>query len=286
MESGYAGAVDLLQRVGVKVAGSLPTGLKRWIHRHRMFDTATRRWYGAMVAGTAVIESGPLAGVRLCAGEHVSHAHIRGTYELATQEAIAASVRPGMVCYDLGASIGYLALLMAHRGARRVYAFEPAPHAQSILAAHIRENGMEDRIELVPVVVADRPQKVRFGLSRSAYGSRIVDADRQGEHIDVTATTLDDFVETHDPPDFIKIDVEGAESAVLRGGRRVLERRPVICVEIHSHEQALAVSQILSEYGYTLSQITESGQTPYSPGEARPGDVQVMAVPAGRIPLS
>ena len=271
----------ILQSFGVKVARSLPSGLKRWIHQNPMVDTVTRRWYGAMVSGTAVVESGPLAGLRLCAGEHVSHAHIRGTYELETQKAIAEALRPGMVCYDLGASIGYLTLLMA-RTASRVYAFEPAPHAQNVLTAHIRENGLQDRVELIPTVVADRPLKVRFSLSRSAYGSRIVEANRDCEHIEVTATTLDTFVETHEPPDFIKIDVEGAESAVLEGGRRVLERRPIICVEIHSHEQALKVSQILSEYGYTLSQIKESGLTPYSPGSARPGDVQVMAVPPAR----
>jgi FkbM family methyltransferase len=229
-----------------------------------------------MVEGTATVQSGPMARVTLRTSKDVSHAHIRGTYEYGVQEAIASSVRTGMVCYDLGASIGYMSLLMAHCGASQVFSFEPAPHAAGVLAQQAAANKWTHRIKHVPLAVSDCAKTVTFSLTDNAYGSRIGEFGQQ--HMTVQCTTLDTFAAEHGYPDFIKMDVEGEEVSVLRGATAVLRRKPTLCIEIHGREQAIGVSEILAQYGYTLSLITEGGMKPYQAGEAKPGDVQVLAV--------
>jgi hypothetical protein len=69
--------------------------------------------------------------------------------------------------------------------------------------------------------------------------------------------TIDHFVleQGHAPPNFLKIDVEGGEAAVLRGMREVLQRhRPVLLCEMHGRNREVA--ETLSEVGY-LTQVIE-----------------------------
>jgi len=87
------------------------------------------------------------------------------------QRAIDRYLSSGSICYDIGASIGYMSLLMA-RSAEHVYAFEPAPHAAEELRGHARCNGF-DNITLVPAAVSDSGRPVVFSVTDNAYGSRI-----------------------------------------------------------------------------------------------------------------
>ena len=262
-----------IQSLEVRCASLLPHGLKRWLHRQKLLDQLSRQVYGSLVSGTAVVESGPLQGLLLQAGPHISHAHIRGTYELGTQRAIAKAVQPGWVCYDVGASVGYLTLLMA-RKARHVFAFEPAPHAAAVLLQQVKANEFQDRVTLVPNAVSDVPKTVHFGLTDNAYGSRIVETG-----LEVKAITLDDFVAVNGVPNFIKMDIECEELRALQGARKLLAEGPVLCIEIHTSELAVEVNKLLLEYNYRIELVEQNGLRPYTPGEARPGDVQVLCTP-------
>src|SRR5215469_9647583 len=95
-----------------------PKGLKKWIQANPSLYHMLRKIFSFFVGlqgNTVSIESGPMKGMSLAVSEHISHAHIRGTYELETQLAVDRLVSPGFICYDLGASIGYLSLLMARK---------------------------------------------------------------------------------------------------------------------------------------------------------------------------
>jgi methyltransferase FkbM-like protein len=77
--------------------------------------------------------------------------------------------------------------------------------------------------------------------------------DTTGQQLQVRTITLDDFVivDGHQPPNFVKIDVEGAESRVLMGAERVLRMaRPTLLVDLHTPEQDVAVGSILADVGY------------------------------------
>jgi len=187
----------MLRQLSVLAARTIPVSAKNWIHRNRTLDNASRKVFAFLCKASdenVAIEGGPMRGIKLRMSEHVSHAHIGGTYELETQQAIDKLLVPGSVCYDLGASIGYFSLLMA-RKARQVYAFEPAPHAAAELVRHAAANGFQN-ITVEPSPVSDQRRRVKFCLTDVAYGSSIVEEENQWPSIDLTAITLDEFVET------------------------------------------------------------------------------------------
>ncbi|WP_284352869.1 FkbM family methyltransferase [Roseisolibacter agri] len=266
----------LLRSIAVTIARVLPRGVKQWVHGRRSLDRLARRSFASLsgAGSTAVIAGGPLAGVKLVTGEHVSHAHLNGTYEEDVLRAVDREVRAGDVCYDLGASIGYLSLLMARR-ARQVYAFEPAPHAAAEIRRHSAANGFA-HIEVVGLPVSDRPRNVTFALTDVAYGSAIVDGKTQWPTLDLTATTLDQFAQDHELPDFVKIDVEGEEGRVLEGARTLLERGTMTwCIELHNAPVARHVLELLEAHGYVVE--TLDGQRFAVHGDVIAGDVQIVA---------
>lgn len=244
--------LDKLAVWGARVA---PRSIKTWIHHSPVLDRFSRRLYGDLMGGRiAAIESGPMSGLKLVCGPHVSHAHLRGVYEIDTLMTVDRYVQPGFVCYDLGASIGYLSILMA-RKASHVYAFEPAPHA----AAEIRRNAAANQmsnISIVPVPVSDGEREVSFCITDAAYGSAINETETRWPILKLKTTTLDHFATANPLPDFIKIDVEGEEGAVLEGARDILRsKRPIICCELHTTTAANLVCKLLKEFGYSIRSL-------------------------------
>jgi hypothetical protein len=80
----------------------------------------------------------------------------------------------------------------------------------------------------------------------------------RGPLIDVPAVTLDDFVANGGPaPQLVKIDVEGGEYDVLRGGDRLFStQRPLIAAEIHHKQAADQISPWLAEHEYSCRWVS------------------------------
>jgi FkbM family methyltransferase len=79
--------------------------------------------------------------------------------------------------------------------------------------------------------------------------------------LEIDAITLDDFVyqEVNPRPDFIKIDVEGAEANVLKGAQQLLtDVKPMMVLELHSSQTAEEVGEILSAMGYRIYDLEGS----------------------------
>ncbi len=254
-----------------------PSFLKEPIKRNRTLDPLFRKAFARLGRGEHTIEMGPLKGLRLVVTEHTSHSHLRGDYELAVTECIARQIKPGMICYDLGASIGYISLLMANT-AKHVYAFEPAPHAAADMKRHLQANRFTN-VDIVPMAVSDSLGIVEFSLTDVAYGSAIQRNQTGWETIQVKTTTLDQFVrDGNTPPDFIKIDVENEEARVLAGASEVIRKhRPVICCELHSSPVGAEVMEILAQAGYAMH--TLDGDAFELPPNVIPGEVQLLATP-------
>jgi FkbM family methyltransferase len=267
----------MLSRVAVFLSQHTPRGLKSYVHKVRFLDNSLMSLYGTLLTNSVlVIKDGPLSGMKLAADRHTSHAHINGTYERDVQEAIDRMVKPGDVCYDLGASIGYMSLVMA-RKAKHVYSFEPSPNAIAEMKRHIAANALQN-VTIVPFPVSGTVKEVRFCVTDVAYGSSINETETKWPALQLTTTTVDLFAKDHEPPDFMKIDVEGEEGAVLDGARQTLGRRKAtICCEIHNQEAARSVLATLKEFDYDVRLM--DGSPAEVPQEFLPGEFHVLASP-------
>jgi FkbM family methyltransferase len=211
------------------------------------------RWPLRFIPESAVLPvlSGPLRGSKWVAGS-APHGAWFGTLERSKLSIFVSSLRPGMVVWDIGANVGLYTLCSSRRVGRggRVYAFEPMPENLVHLRAHLELNGIEN-VEIEEKAVIDRETVVRMKQGDSPSEWHL---DPGGEH-EVSSIALDSWLERKSArsPHVLKIDVEGSEAAVLRGGVETLRRhRPVIYLSLHSESERLACGRILLEIGYRL----------------------------------
>jgi len=182
-----------------------------------------------------------------------------GMHEPAIQVVLQQALGPQKVIYDVGAHLGLFSLPAARLGAH-VIAFEPDPENAARLRAHVDRNGFQHNVQVVQAAVfsgTGTSTTFRRGLPRSQGGlcwSKHLPVLASGEVIMVPALRLDNFVAAGGPaPDVIKIDVEGAESEVLKGASRILERdRPALIIEVHTAAEHDRVSRILSALDYQV----------------------------------
>src|SRR5215470_11367405 len=195
-------------------------------------------------------------------------------------EAVERFLTNGAVCYDLGASIGYVSLLMA-RKASRVYAFEPSPIARAEMSRHIAANGFTNII-IIDRPVSDSEREVNFAISDVAYDSMIRLGETTVPTVKLMTIALDEFVKDHEWPDLIKIDVEWHEGHVLEGARNILVRgHAVIFCELHGVDTARHVIDLLRSYEYRIS--TLHGSDFEIPMSIVPGEVQIVGIPPRRF---
>src|SRR5262245_52718369 len=146
-------------------------------------------------------------------------------------DVIARCMRRDSHCIDVGAHIGAtLSTLVRLAPQGRHLAFEPLPEKARWLARKFPE------VDVRALALSDRPGAVDFAedLRQPGFSGVTVAGDRgQRTRLHrVDADTLDRVVPAGYAPDFVKLDVEGFELAVLRGGRATLERaRPHLLFE-------------------------------------------------------
>jgi len=173
------------------------------------------------------------------------HRHRLGAeYDAPVAAFLRERVRPGAVCIDVGANVGVYVLQFARWAGDegRVVAFEPNPAARLVLERHVKLNHLTHRVSVVAAAVgAVAGEGVLFtcgadGMSRLAEPND----ELQGAvtPIVVPVVTLDDHCRTAGiQPDWLLIDVEGFEIAVLEGARELIRSRGRalgLVVEMHA----------------------------------------------------
>lgn len=154
----------------------------------------------------------------------------RGTYQYHKLRAAMEHVRRFRVAVDVGAHVGlwsmHLVKLFGH-----VHAFEPVKLHRICFVENVKP---EERYTLYPLALGDQAGMVTINTTFGSSGdSRVVP---QPGTADVTLKCLDDVLDAssddRDRVDFVKVDCEGFELFVLRGGEELLKRcRPCVCVE-------------------------------------------------------
>jgi FkbM family methyltransferase len=152
--------------------------------------------------------------------------------------AFKSSVREGAIVMDVGANVGAYTLLFATwaGSAGRVFAFEPSVGSRAGLERHLHLNGLSNRVSVRAEAVGAISGTVAFRDTGTDGDNGIVIVPQDDARV-VPSVSLDDFCAAHRlVPDLIKIDVEGAELAVLRGARRTIAERGAqlsLFVELH-----------------------------------------------------
>lgn len=173
----------------------------------------------------------------------------------------------GACLWDIGANVGAFSLYAALPGNVHVIAIEPAAVTFSTLTRNIELNGMNDKVSAYCVAFTDKTRldtlymsRVEsggvwhgFGTETNQFGKAIATTLRQGS----IGFSIDDFVATFSPrlPTHVKIDVDGIEPDILRGGRKVLSARSIqsAIVEVEGGPDSPRVREIMalmSEYGF------------------------------------
>jgi len=242
----------------------LPTSLKQAIYKARPLARWIRRLLNkaAPTGLTKVkIAAGGLAGFTLLLDMQLEKDYWLGTYEPELEATVYELVPPGTIAYDVGANIGYVSLLLARAvGAKgHVFAFEALPENIKRLHANISFNGMETQVTVIAAAVGAGPEPVRFLVHESGgMGKAEGSGGRAASYtaaITVPGISLDEFVyrQGNQPPQVVKMDIEGGEMLALPGMRRLLaEVRPLMLVELHGTDSARATWEALTAAGYQI----------------------------------
>jgi FkbM family methyltransferase len=195
---------------------------------------------------------------------------LKGAWEPHTTEVFRSVLRPGDVCVDVGAHIGYHSLLASRLvgPTGRVLAFEPGARHRAMLEENLRRNG-GDNVTVFPLGLSDAAGEVVLhrgpGWNSSMGSLRPVEGSLGEERIALARG--DEVIEPAlwDRVRLVKIDIEGAEAAALSGLEGLLRRRrpPYIVVEVTdtflrelgSSEEALL--SFMEARGFSVKRLNE-----------------------------
>jgi FkbM family methyltransferase len=158
-----------------------------------------------------------------------------GFWEIWITRFIADTVKPGMVCIDAGANVGYYTVLMGDLAGPmgKVIAAEPIPDTHSYLTRNVRLNGFDSTTQILPVALGAQSGEVILAVPRGEPKNALVMGGDmplhegwQWDEIAAPMLAIDDL--DLERLDFIKIDVEGAELDVWAGMQRTIARSPDI----------------------------------------------------------
>lgn len=183
-------------------------------------------------------------------------------------------VTRGSTVIDVGASWGLFTYHLARRvgPSGQVFSFEPHPDNALMLEklaaarSHVdftRAAVSDETAQAQLLVPTQRSRRVTAQASLAhRFDGQAVDV----ETVDVPTVRLDDTVGPDTGVNFIKIDVEGHEAAVLRGGATMLRHtRPSMLIEIEQRHLSVPINEVfaqIEDLGYHLYYVTETALCP------------------------
>lgn len=202
----------------------------------------------------------------------------RGAHEWAPLFLLQKELKKGMVMYDIGGNIGEMALFCAHHLGpdAKIYSFEPLDETYEVLQENIKLNEYENRIKAFNIALSDKNGEADLfaatehnDLGSFEDGSHTLYAtdDRSVFLQKIKMETLDSKQNELPKPDFIKLDVEGAELFALKGAAETLKKyHPKILLEFNKGTfEAAGYSQqdvldFLGQFNYKFQVIENRGK--------------------------
>lgn len=193
----------------------------------------------------------------LMIGQSLEH---YGEYQQIELDFLLPFINRNTVVWDIGANIGYHATAFdSHAG--QVHSFEPNASHFDLLTKNLR-GGHNGRCYNIAVGDCSKSIMIEeFDPARVAnYGAVRVGAT-SGKTVPMKP--IDELCKFIAPPDFIKIDVEGHEWAVLQGGAETIkQRRPMIYFEAQETQDLGKIYPMLQDLGYEMTWVIVRNYNP------------------------
>jgi FkbM family methyltransferase len=229
-----------------------------------------------------------------------------GTREKDFAKVLCEELRPGMTVLDIGANLGYYALMEAAivgpQG--KVYAVEPIPDNYRFLTANVALNQFTGRVETFSMAISDFTGKQQIFLSKLSNLNTLFPGNEEkqamtGKALEVPVMDIFSFCLGKRKVDLIRMDIEGAEVEVLEGVADHLDRHtfaPEILFETHLskytaiHSLEVPLRRLFSR-GYYVKRLTSNSDDGrkwqslgYVPAELIPTDGTMRGIYAGISP--
>jgi FkbM family methyltransferase len=193
------------------------------------------------------------------------------------------SIPRGSVVWDVGANVGLYACYAARARGCRVFAFEPSVFNLEALARNIFLNRLTEQITVVPLPLSDELAISNLSMTSTEWGAALSTFGQSYGHdgepirkvfeFSTIGLSMVDVVDLLNIPypEYIKMDVDGIEHLILRGGVPVLRRAEGVLVEINDRFalQADSARQYLREAGLSLKGKRHAEHFDSDPGAAR-----------------
>jgi FkbM family methyltransferase len=195
------------------------------------------------------------------------YGHYHERYEA---DLVARLLEDDDVFWDIGANVGYFTLVAATSLANRgqIIAFEPGKNAYARLTENISLNPYGN-IKTYPVAVSDQEGEAVLHVSgdiADSSASLFLPGSGQAGREVCRTVSLDHFLTAEGlrPPILVKLDAEGAELAVLQGGKELISQSPPMFL-MEMEEKTLqaagtskaAIRQFLASYGYRAAHLSK-----------------------------
>jgi FkbM family methyltransferase len=182
------------------------------------------------------------------------------------------SMPEGSVIWDVGANVGLYTCYAAKTKGCRVFAFEPSVFNLELLARNIYLNGLSGKVVIVPLPLSDMFSFSTLNMTSTEWGGALSTfgqsygqdghaLNKTFEFQTIGISMVDAMESLKIPqPDFIKMDVDGIEHLILKGGAPVLANIKGALIEINEEFQKQSVNstQYLTDANLVLKEKRQS----------------------------
>ncbi len=219
------------------------------------------------------IRNGVAKGLKFNIGESCPELAL-GTYEMPIQNIFVQHLKPGDVFYDIGANVGFFSIIAAKLvgDMGKVYAFEPGEENAKSVRHNARLNNF-NQIGLIEKAVSHTSGEGQLLLAKYSGGHALATADAPPDlagEVTVDLISIDDLIAQDKiaPPNFVKIDVEGAELDVLKGMIETIKTyQPTIIYEVDDGDRSAydrkyqELADFFKSFNYRVTQAEKSYET-------------------------
>jgi len=192
------------------------------------------------------------------------------------------SMPQGSVVWDIGANVGLYSCYAAKRRGCTVFAFEPSVFNLELLARNIFVNGLTKLVTIIPLSLSDRLAVSKLNMTMTDWGGALSTFNNSYGYDGKPLCKIFDFSTIGLPmnkvtelleipkPDYIKMDVDGTEHLILKGGAAVLQDVQSVLIEINDdfQQQREDATHYLIAAGLQLKEKRRWKGTDSSPFEA------------------